>query len=380
MRVQLSRWLRTAALGVSACGGWVSVAAAEAWDDPVAASLFRWFSDSGRISVRSWMGDCTLAAPGGSTLALHWNNENVRIPAIAAAPGTQEAVDAITTASRPISGNAFEDFVKTRNEVQGELTRGATTLQYYVSSESDYLAQQLGARYNRDLDDHLNLSIGTSWGWDRIDPLDDDDTSTGSAHKATIHADAVATRVLSPTTLLRVGVEYNVVSGLQHNPYRNVYAGGGPVAERHPDQRERRDVFLKLNQYLSNRSSVKLGYRLYNDDWGITSHEVGPTLSQYVSRGASVRWSYRWYTQTSASFYRAEYASPDGIDGYRSGDYRMSALSSHLFGAALDLDLDALAKVHRALRPLGLTISYERYFNSNNYSANILETGLDYRF
>ena len=27
-----------------------------------------------------------------------------------------------------------------------------------------------------------------------------------------------------------------------------------------------------------------------------------------------------------------------------------------------------------------LWLDYERYFNSNNYSANIVETGLDFRF
>src|SRR6185503_18005634 len=174
-----------------------------------------------------------FAAAAG--LNIDVNNERVVVPAISAPPGTQEAVDAITTASRPISGNAFEDFVKVRNEVQADYERGAMAASYYVSSESDYLAQQIGGRWNRDLrPDARNLSLGGSWSWDRIEPLRDDDTQTSAATKTTLHWNAVFTDVLSPTTIVRYGAEYNLVSGLQHSPYRNVYAGGTHVPERHP--------------------------------------------------------------------------------------------------------------------------------------------------
>jgi hypothetical protein len=177
-----------------------------------------------------------------------------------------------------------------------------------------------------------------------------------------------------------VGAEFNQVEGLQHNPYRNVYAGGTNVPERHPESRLRRDAFVKINQYLRNRSSLKFGYRLYNDDWGITSHEISSKLSQYVTPAVSARYEYRYYTQTAATFYRDEYLSVNGIDGYRSGDYRMAELASHLFGMALNVDLDSITGAHPTLGRMELWFNYQRYFNSNNYSANILETGLDFRF
>jgi len=268
-----------------------------------------------------------------------------------------------------------------RNEVQTEVTEGHAALQYYLSSESDYLGQQLGGRFDRDFhDQRLNLSLGTSYGWDAIHPLADTDTQTGHNSKTTLHGSAVATQVLSPSTLLRVGVEYNVVNGLQHNPYRNVYAGGTHVPERHPDHRERRDTFLRLNQYLPNRSSLKLSYRLYNDDWGITSHELGASVNQYVTHGLAAGYDYRYYTQTRASFYRDEYLTTNGINGYLSGDYRLNYLASHLFGASLRMDMSALAPTHPIVSRSALWLNWEHYFNSNNYSANILETGLDFHF
>jgi hypothetical protein len=332
--------------------------------------------------VRSAVGDYSVPlGKGGTDLSLHWNNERVTVPGIAAPPGSQEAVDAITTASRPISGNPYQDFVKVRNELQGELARGNAAMSYYHSSESDYLAQQIAARYARDLaGQQYNLALGTSYGWDRIDPLRNVNTTAQPASKTTLHANAIATDVLGPTTVLRVGVEMDHVDGLQHNPYRRVYAGGTSVPENHPSRRERRDAFLKLNQYFANRSSLKFSYRFYQDDWGIVSHETGAQLSQYLTSGMNVQYRYRWYTQTAADFYRDDYTSTSGVNGYLTGDYRLGPLSSHLFDVTLQFDLGVLAAPSRSLRHLGVTLDYGRYFNSSNYSADILESGVDFRF
>jgi hypothetical protein len=46
----------------------------------------------------------------------------------------------------------------------------------------------------------------------------------------------------------------------------------------------------------------------------------------------------------------------------------------------MNADLGTLLTDHPMFERLGLWLSIERYFNSNNYSANILETGLDFRF
>jgi len=372
-------WRAWLAIGLGALGA--TTAAAAPQDAPRGGSLLRFFNDSQKVGVRSVMGDWRFALPREQALSLHWNNERVTIPAIEAPAGSAEAVDAITTASRPISGNAYRDFIKVRNELTGSFQRPHAALTYYYSTESDYLGQQLGVNVDRDfMDEQLNLSMGGSYGWDTISPLADDDTNAGDDRKNTLHANLVATRVLTPTTQVRAGIEYNVVNGLQHNPYRNVYAGGTIVPERHPDHRERRDAFVKLSQYLPNRSSLRFNYRLYQDSWGILSHETGARLSQYVTSGVFAAYEYRHYTQTAADFHRDLYATVGGIDGFRSGDYRMAALSSHLFGFSLDLDMGVVAAQVPGLRRLGMRLDYERYFNSNNYSANILESGLEFRF
>jgi hypothetical protein len=373
-----------ATLALALAAGTLASRAAEAQlavDGQTAEGLLQFFSDSQHITVRSAIGDYTVALQGNASMTLHWNNERVVVPAISAPPGSAEAVDAITTASRPISGNAYSDYVKTRNELEGTFDRGHSEVQYYVSIEKDYLAHQLGANWNKDFHgEQFNLSFGSSYGWDEIKPLADDDTRGGYDHKNTLHLNTVATQVLSPTTLLRLGVEYNVVNGLQHNPYRNVFAGGSHVPERHPEHRERRDLFLKLNQYLTDRSSLKLHYRFYDDDWGVLSHEIESTLNQYLTHGVFASYQYRWYTQGAANFYSPLYTSVLGVNGYLTGDYRMAPLASHLFGVALDFDFGALEVSAPVLKSMGVHCNYERYFNSNNYSANILSSQIQYRF
>jgi len=369
-------------VGLALAAGVARPALAEdALEDAASGSMVRYFIDSGHVTVRSFVNDATVALRKDLGLTLHWNNEKVTVPAIQAPVGSREAIDAITTASRPISNDAYRDFVKVRNELQAGLARGPATVDYYYSTESDYLAQQVGAHYNHDLAGRqLNLAVGTSYGWDAVEPLADSDTQTGPDTRTTLHGNVVATSILTPSSIVRFGVELNEVQGLQHNPYRHVYAGGTSVAERHPDHRQRADAFMKFNQYLPNRSSLKLNYRFYRDDWGIVSHEVGTRLAQYLTRGFYAQYQYRWYAQTAADFYRPEYETASGVEGYLTGDYRMGPLSSHLFGVSLAADLGVLTPDTPLWRRFGITLDYERYFNSNNYSADILETGVELRF
>ena len=380
MQVRRGSFPGVLALGLCVAGA-STCAAADAGDPQQANGMMRMFVDSKHVLVRSFVQDVTLPVWDTGSFTMHWNNEHVVVPAIQAPAGSPEAVDAITTASRPIRGNAFQDFSKVRNELTGSFARGGAAVEYYHSIESDYLGHQLGGSYHRDVrSDQLDVSLGGSYGWDDIAPLANDNTSSAGDRKTTVHLNAVATQVLTPTTMVRVGVEDNLVDGLQHNPYRRVYAGGTSVPENHPRTRDRRDAFVKLNQYLPNRSSVKLDYRFYADDWGVLSHETCTQLSQYLTHGMFAQYEYRYYTQTAADFYRPEYATTGGIGGYLTGDYRLGPLSSHLFGVTLNFDLASLAADTPALRRFNLSLDYERYFNSNNYSADILETGIDFRF
>jgi hypothetical protein len=351
-------------------------------EEQEATYLFRYFADADHVHVTSHFGFYDVTMANDWKLRLRYNHERVTVPAVSAPAGSQEAVDAITSASRPISGaDAYEDFTKVRNEVRASFDRGPARVGYYVSTETDYFAQQVDGEWTQSLSqENTYISGSASFGWDRITPLEDADTAAPEDRRDTIHGSLVLTQLLSPKTVLRLGGELERVAGHQHNPYRNVYAGGGPVPERHPAERNRRDLFARLNRYFTNRSSVQLDYRYYTDDWGVESQTIGAKLNQYVGSHVIARYRYRYYDQGAADFYRSEYASATGVGGFRTGDYRLRPIQAHLFGGLLDIGLVAIEPLPSWLDQSRLTLSYERYFNDVNFSANVFETGLSIDF
>jgi hypothetical protein len=375
MRVQLARYL----LPIIALLVFASRVHAEI-EEQQATYVFQLFTDSDDVHVMSNSGVYGVGLAQDTRVDVQWKHEVVVVPGIDAPPGTSEAADAITAASRPISGAGagYQDFSKSRNEIEGGVRWKALTGGYYVSKEEDYFAQQISASMARMISD-VAVSAGASYGWDAIEPLADDDGVSGDFEKTTMHMNVIATRAFTPTTELQAGLELTDVSGLQHNPYRNVYVAGSNVPERHPEDRMRRDAFLKVSQYLKNRSSARLTYKIYDDDWGVSSHMVIASLQQYVSEPITVRYRYRYYTQGAADFYRDEYTEPNGVDGYQTGDYRLSSFSAHLLGARLSWGLGRPFG-WRVLEGVQLSLEYERYFNTHNFSANLLESGLSFTF
>ncbi len=352
-------------------------------DEQESGYLFRYFADSADVHVWSHFGHHDLILSEERSLAVQWHFEEVTIPGSDAPAGSSEEVDAVTSASRPLvdSADIHDDFRKYRNEFTAGYDMDGTSFGYYVSLEKDYFAQQLKASLGRDfMNRNLNLASGVGFGWDNIKALDDGSGGGDTRHKNSTFWNLTATQVLDPKTILRAGMELNLVRGLQHNLYRSVYAGGAYLPENHPDSRLRSDLFFKLNRYLANRSALRLDYRFYQDDWGIRSHTIGAKLSQYITEFAVLRYRYRHYRQNAADFWREEYLLAEGVDGHRSADYRIGVLRAHLFGGRLQFDLDGLAATAPFLAGLDLSMSYERYFNSNNFSANVFETQLTYSF
>ena len=352
-------------------------------DDESAGCVVHFFSDVNGVDVVSMFVDYGLSTRPGLKANLEWSHDIVVIPAIDAPRGSAEAVDAITTASRPIADadQPYEDYIKTRDALQGSVAWKEVRGGYYVSSESDYFAQMVSFGWDRDLQrDNLNLAAGLSYGWDRIEPLADDGATAAAASRNTLHGSLVATRILDPRTTLRVGLEFDRVEGQQHDPYRSVNAGGAIVRERHPDERLRRDLFVRATRWLGNRSSLKADFRLYGDDWEVGSTTWGLRLSQYVTDELVIAYRYRYYTQTAAWFYSDDYDLADGIDGYRTGDYRLGDFGAHLFGGRITWTPGALARRWRFLDDVELALGFERYFNSYNFTASIYETGVRVSF
>lgn len=345
--------------------------------DPRTGFRYGLFTDSDDVHVQSWIGNWETDFDRQVKASLSWEHETVVVPAVSSPPGSQEAADAISGASRPISSSqgAFTEFRKNRQQIDAAVARPEGGLNYYRSDEEDYLAQRVGANASRSfLQGNLDLYVSGSWGWDDIHPFEDDDAGAPNERKTTAHWAVVTTRTATPTTVVQLGVENSRVRGLQHNPYRTVWVDGTYVPESHPRDRARWDGYVKVNQYLPGRSSLNLSYMRYGDDWGIRSHTIGAKLHQYVGEDVVVRYRYRYYTQGQADFYRESYDAPLLPDGYVSDDYRVGAFDAHLFGTRLAWSLDRGPFGIPALEGVRASVKIERYFNSNNFSANIFES------
>jgi Protein of unknown function (DUF3570) len=381
MRLQVAH-TRLCAGVLAACAAAVPAVSRAGIDDPAVSYTFSHYTDVHGVTVHGQYVTTTMRLQDVG-LSVQWVHDHVLFPAIQAPPGSQEAVDAITTASRPISANAnpYEDYVKTRNSIETTANYHGYSLGYYVSMESDYFAQMVTFGYNHGfIGDNLNIAVGGSYSWDHITPLADDDTQNTPDYRRTVHGNVIATQVLSRTTSLRVGTELNSVHGLQHDPYRNVYVAGTNVPEKAPNERMRHDLFGDLNQYINNRSSLNIDYRYYSDDWGVASHAAGIKLNQYITDNLVFRYRYRYYTQAAATFYRDDYTQPGGVNGYMTGDYRLGDFGAHLFGGRVSWNTGRSLRRIGVTAPAQLMFSYERYFNSNNFSATIVETGLSVAF
>jgi len=381
MQVSIRQCAACLGLLAAGAGGALPARADFAPEEQSAGVLFHYFADLEGVQVRSHYLAYGLDL-GGHRLDIEFDHERVLIPAVQGTIGSQEAADAITAASRPIAGagDAFSDYTKIRNALQVGMALGPATIGLYRSEEVDYRASQVSAGVARDLlGEQLNLALGASYGWDRIEPLRDEE-SPAPTDKNSLHFNLVATQILDPQTVLRLGIEVNQMTGLQHNVYRAVYAGGQRLPELHPDMRRREDLFIKLNRYLGERASLNADYRYYRDDWQLDSHTLGLRLNQYLGEDLTVRYRYRYYSQSGAWFWAEEYATTAGIDGYRSGDYRLGAFDAHLFGGRLEWAPAALAASFGWLREARLRLGYERYFNTNAFAANVFETGLSLTF
>ncbi len=382
MRLQVTHKQLLVAAGLASANLVASVPNARAGIDQTTVSyLFSYYSDVDGVDVFGHYVTAGVRVAPRAGLNFQWVHDRVFFPAIDAPPGSQEAADAITSASRPIANSAdpYQDYVKTRNSFETSVDFHGYSAGYYVSMESDYFAQMLSFSYNFDFNgDNTNIGVGASYSWDSIEPLDDEDTAGIPDYRRTTYWNVVATQVVTKTTVLRAGAEFNLVSGLQEDPYRNVYVAGTNVPENHPEERTRQDFFVGLSQYVYNRSSLKVDYRYYTDDWGVSSHMAGLKFNQYVNDEFVFRYRYRYYAQLPSEFYRDEYVEAGGIDGYQTGDYRLGDFGAHLFGGQVQW------YPHRFFGQLGLrtqvTLGYERYFNSNNFSADVFETGLQVAF
>jgi len=348
---------------------------------------FRWhhFADNQGTHVATTSFDVEKAWAGSNDgrIALTYSLDQVSMPAIEGVPGSQELLDAVTTASRPVSASyqESENYEKQRHQLDGALARGDLSGTFYLSFEEDWRAHQVGLAWNREVaQSNATVGLEGTFGWDHITPLGEDGSAVAEDRRTSVSAVGSWAQTLDVRTQSRLSLELGQVSGFQGNPYRSVRTDSSIVAESHPRHRLRSSLSGEILRYFDTRSSVRLGYRLYRDDWRIQSHTGNLEFKQVMGETVILRYRYRYYTQGGAYFYRDQYPDENGVDGYLTSDYKLAPLSSNLFGVKLEIPALDLLHLRRVFSAADLNLKIERYYTSTDFSAGIIETGIEVGF
>ncbi|MEO6096942.1 MAG: DUF3570 domain-containing protein [Fibrobacteria bacterium] len=269
--------------------------------------------------------------------------------------GWEQEFDIVTGASRRLgadlvgkSGDGSVDAVsgaskiETRYSENPSLTyahKGVTAgVSYYTSRESDYFSQSPAVTLSWDLNDR-NTTVGVNYA-EFFDSFEPEGFFTGMGGKKRIHS-LGGTLVQSITSLTLVGVTGSWITsdGYLGHPYNPpMDATGTMLTEIVPDKKQAGALAGQIVQgfHLGERlGSINLDARRYQDDWGLKSMTYDLKLSQYLSEGTYVRLRLRYYNQTGAAFAKPAYT---GQEAYRTGDIRFYPFISWLGGLKISSD------------------------------------------
>lgn len=341
-----------------------------------------YFSDSGGNSVTTTAFNLAKKILSRTVFLLDLEVDNVYVPPVTATTG----------ATRPQRQSA-KPFEKTRGQAilgleQGVGANGAVALNLYRSQEVDYNSSSAILTLTRELNQkNTVLTLRGQYLVDEVGKILD----TGEIEKQdknSIWAVANLSQILSPTTVFDLGYDVLYHEGFLSDPYRQVKVFDANnaftlVQEKHPAMRTRHAVTGKLSQMIPEvRASLSGSYRFYFDDWQVSSHTAEVQLNKYVFSDLIVKFNYRYYTQTAASFYQEKYVGAEYLnEAYRTADYKLRPFNSNNFGFSLALLFRRLAESNPDLQFLEKTsieARYFRYFNTLDFSANILQLNVNF--
>jgi hypothetical protein len=366
-----------AALATLALGAVIFAAKASFTDDSVALRT-NFFKDSGGLLVQSPTLQLVKDLARNTVLSVQYTLDRVNIPPYRGISAKPLSLDGVSGASKPVGSNSNDTYIKKRNEIIASIGSSSWNATTYYSSENDYIGRLIGFGVSQDFNQkNTILSLGLSYGHDTINPVGQKTTYT----RRNILVDATVTQTLSPTHIMRFGIDISKLDGFQSNPYRAVNVAGLPTPEQHPKQRLRVAGYVKLNTHLKPaNAALWTEYRVYGDDWGILSHTIGLRFYQNLSKRLLMRYRYRFYTQSAADFWRKDYSLLPRQPKFFTDDYKLEPFSSHLFGFHLAYKLEALRNKLPLMEQTALDVKYERFFTSNNFTANIFQIGLTFEY
>ena len=281
-------------------------------------------------------------------------------------------VDNVTGASIDVEVRASE-YVETRVEQSFgvDYLRDKTTMSLGVtnSDENDYEANAVSFGLSQDMfGDLTTVAIGFSMGDNTVGKSTDDDFSEAMDSRS---YRVSLTQVFTTSLIGNFSFEAISDEGFLNNPYREVRyldAGSGLgysfQEEVYPNTRNSSAFAMRFKYFLPQRAALSLGYRLFNDSWGIeaNSYELGYTMpydESWIFDG-----TLRFYQQGQADFYSDLFPFVNA-QNFLARDKELSEFDSITIGAAASKDMGNIGMSFLKRSSLNLSLDYILYDYKN---------------
>ncbi|HET8932425.1 MAG TPA: DUF3570 domain-containing protein [Polyangiales bacterium] len=252
---------------------------------------------------------------------------------------TSASVDIRASASvRPVTEQRDEVDLGLRHELGDVHLRGS----YRFSSEHDYTSHGLTVGGAIDLAQNAaTVDVSLHVFADTVGQSGNPDFARALT---TLDGSLSYTQVLDPVMFMSLTYEIAHNKGYQASPYRYVGVGGtgfGCVGasfclpEYVPPDRTRHALAFLIRRALAESLSLGFNYRLYLDDWGLTSHTALVDMGINVGAATLLSLRYRFHMQAAVTFYQPVYQQL-APNQYRTRDRELSELTYHRAGAELE--------------------------------------------
>lgn len=236
-----------------------------------------------------------------------------------------------------------------------------------------YRAFGLGGSLSRSLfEDNTQVSLNVQTYDDKIRTVRFDGTVEPDEVRDTFTAELGLDQILSPVSRLNVSATVTRQEGLLATSFNQVLLDGTPVVEVLPRERDRVAIATRYKHALFDDEAVEVGYRYYDDDWGIEAHTVELRYFTYAGERLLFEPNYRYHDQAGSDFFATSFT---GMPVFLTSDPDLGDFTGHLFG----LDVTFLERRWWGrVGDLGLGVNY--YDRSDGLDLYWLTFGWTFRF
>lgn len=317
-----------------------------------------------------------------------WSHQfNFALDVVTAA--SPDGLDAVSSASRYNEAGEID-----ATHAFESRDRGAFAVRYGVHFEEPFRSGFVGFGWSQGFfEDNTTVAVNSTYVLDVFDYIHPLGWSPVRQETRLTIGDTLSwTQVLSPTTLMSLNYGFTFQSGTLETTWNSVAIADAPVSgcandlgqapeydcinrepERLPKTRTRHALAATIAQHVPRtRTTFKVGYRFYDDDFELRAHTPSVMAYQWMGRRFYVRGMYRYHWQRGVSFYTVATRTDFSEHMPLSADSDLAPFTAHQWGAKAVLYLVPPRSLRGAQ---SLDIGYSRYQRSNDLHIDVVSVG-----